>query len=118
MKDLAIETANSFTKLPKFLISALLTFIIDSIEKKAHFNINELNIVDYVKVCQMPAIFITSHEDTFVDKYHVEKLYDNYLGKKFIKYIMGIDFFFYKLFKFSLIFEKNFFNDIIKLRKS
>jgi len=40
LKDLAIETANSFTKLPKFLISALLTFIADSIEKKAHFNIN------------------------------------------------------------------------------
>lgn len=37
----------------------------------------------------MPAIFITSPEDTFVDKYHVEKLYDNYLGKKFIKYIVG-----------------------------
>lgn len=38
----------------------------------------------------MPAIFITSPEDTFVDKYHVEKLYDNYLGKKFIKYIGGM----------------------------
>lgn len=51
LKDLAIETANSFTKLPKFLISALLTFIVDSIEKKAHFNINALNIVEYAKVC-------------------------------------------------------------------
>ncbi len=37
----------------------------------------------------MPVIFITSPDDTFVDKYHVEELYDNYLGKKYIKYVHG-----------------------------
>lgn len=65
-------------------------FVKKTIKKKADINISDLNIVEYVKKSTVPAIFITSLEDTFVNHEHVEKLYDNYKGnEKFIKYVEG-----------------------------
>ena len=34
----------------------------------------------------MPIVLITSHSDTFVNERHVELLYDNYQGEKYIRY--------------------------------
>lgn len=65
-------------------------FVKKTIKKKADIDISELNIVEYVKKSTVPAIFITSEEDTFVSHKHVEKLYDNYKGgEKWLKYVDG-----------------------------
>ena len=61
-------------------------FVKNSVKKQANFNINDLDIVKFAQKCSMPIVLITSHSDTFVNERHVELLYDNYQGEKYIRY--------------------------------
>lgn len=89
LNKLALDFAKDHSKVPGFLIKGALTFVKRSIKKRAKFNIKDLDQTKIAKKCLAPIIFVTSKEDDFVKPWHVEKLYDLYLGEKKLLYVKG-----------------------------
>lgn len=85
LKVLAKELASRYVKLPGFLLSGALKLIRKSIRKKANFDINELNPIDFVDKCFIPATFTLGVNDTFILPSHSELMYEKYSGEKLLK---------------------------------
>jgi surfactin synthase thioesterase subunit len=75
--------------LPDFFFSAFLHFVRKSIEKRAHFNIKDLDILKFSGECKMPVYFICSKEDTYIKCQHTIKMFQQYKGTKKLKYVTG-----------------------------
>jgi fermentation-respiration switch protein FrsA (DUF1100 family) len=86
LKKLAKELANRYAKLPGFVLSGAISLVRKTIKKKAKFDINELNPLDCVDKCFIPAMFAAGNHDTFILPHHSEELYQKYSGEKSIKY--------------------------------
>ena len=80
LKKITVEAVSKHTIIPAWIVKSVLHFIKGSVKEKAAFDINWLDIVPVVRRINIPAIFITSPDDTFISHEHVEKLFDNYAG--------------------------------------
>ena len=87
LKKLSKELASRYAKLPGFVLSGAMSLVRKTIKKKAKFDINELNPIDSVDKCFIPAMFAAGKNDTFILPQHSEELYQKYAGEKSIKYI-------------------------------
>lgn len=87
LKTLAKELAGRYAKLPGFLLSGAISLIRKTIKKKAKFDINDLNPLQFIEQCFIPAMFAVGKNDTFILPHHSEELYEKYAGEKSIKYV-------------------------------
>ena len=87
LKKLSKELANRYAKLPGFVLSGALSLVRKTIKKKAKFDINDLNPMDNVDKCFIPAMFAAGKNDTFILPTHTEELYQKYAGEKSLKYV-------------------------------
>lgn len=86
---LAEELAKNYANVPKLLVSTAMKLIRKSIRSKAHFDINDLNPIDHVQQCFIPALFTAGKEDTFIVPAHTQTLYEKYSGDKNLVLVDG-----------------------------
>lgn len=86
---LAEELAKNYAKVPKLLVSTALKLIRKSVKSKAKFDINDLNPIDHVAQCFIPAMFAAAKEDTFILPSHTQALYEKYAGDKNLVLVDG-----------------------------
>ena len=86
---LAEELAKSYGGVPKLLVSTAMKLIRKSIKSRAHFEINDLNPIDHVEQCFIPALFTAGKEDTFIVPTHTQALYEKYAGDKNLVLVEG-----------------------------
>ena len=53
-----------------------------SIKSRANFDIMELNPIDHVENCFIPATFAVANSDNFILPHHSEEMYNKYAGDK------------------------------------
>ncbi|CDW72798.1 UNKNOWN [Stylonychia lemnae] len=82
LKQLAEELVSNNTKIPQFLTSMALKMVRSSIQSKANFDIFELNPIDHVDTCFIPALFLAGDQDDFVAPQHSKDIYEKYEGDK------------------------------------
>ena len=82
LRTLCDELATSHSKVPKFLVSAAMSFVKKTIQKKAGFDLNKLTPITHVKECFIPALFATGEQDDFIKPHHCESLHEAYAGDK------------------------------------
>ncbi|KAL4473489.1 hypothetical protein ABPG74_022353 [Tetrahymena malaccensis] len=89
LKQLALEVADQKISLPNFIIEGLLSIINNSIQERAGFRLDQLDLTKIVGKIDIPAIFVTSAEDRLVKQEHPKKLQSLYKGPSQIKMITG-----------------------------
>lgn len=77
-RHLAIELGVAKTGLPEFMVKGALNFITSSINDRAGFNIEELDILASIGNSTTPALFIASKQDSLVKCHHSERLSNAY----------------------------------------
>lgn len=55
--------------------------------RKAHFCLEDLNVLKRLDNIKIPAVFITSDADVLVKSNHVEELFTEYKGEKYFERI-------------------------------
>ena len=86
---LAEELARNYAKVPKLLVSTAMKLIRKSIKSKAHFDIKDLNPIEHVGQCFIPALFTAGKEDTFIVPAHAQALHEKYAGDKNLVLVDG-----------------------------
>jgi hypothetical protein len=86
---LAEELAKNYGGVPKLLVSTAMKLIRKSIKSRAHFEINDLNPIDHVEQCFIPALFTAGKEDTFIVPAHTQALHEKYAGDKNLVLVEG-----------------------------
>jgi fermentation-respiration switch protein FrsA (DUF1100 family) len=89
LRKLAEELAKMYAKVPKLILSGAISLIRKTIKNKAGFDINNLNPLDHVDKCFIPALFVAATGDTFIAPHHTQELYDKYAGDKTITFVEG-----------------------------
>ncbi|KAL4485077.1 hypothetical protein ABPG72_014597 [Tetrahymena utriculariae] len=89
LKQLALEIADQKISLPNFIIEGLLSIVNNSIQERARFRLDQLDLTKIVGKIEIPAIFVTSAEDKLVKQEHPKKLQSLYKGPSQIKMITG-----------------------------
>lgn len=89
LHKLALEMGEEKTSIPGILLPPILKIVEQTIKEKGGFEFKSLELVNYARNSNVPCVFITSKEDSFVKSQHVEKLHDLYAGKKRILYVGG-----------------------------
>jgi hypothetical protein len=86
---LAEELAKNYANVPKLLVSTAMKLIRKSIKSKAHFDIKDLNPIEHVGQCFIPALFAAGKEDTFIVPAHAQALHEKYAGDKNLVLVDG-----------------------------
>ena len=63
---LVVEIGNKYSDYPELLIKAGYFFVKGTLEEKGSFKVNDLELTDIVHNLNVPALFLTSKEDTTV----------------------------------------------------
>ena len=74
---------------PGLLVSLVLRWIRQSVQKKAEFDINDISPIKHADKCFIPALFIAGKDDDFINPSHSQKLHDLYAGDKNIILVEG-----------------------------
>ena len=70
LKQLVSELAKQYTKIPSFLVSSAMSLIKGSVESRAQFNLYDLQPINHVEKCFIPALFATGEQDDFIAPHH------------------------------------------------
>ena len=91
LESLAQELVNVYVNvsIPTWMVSGALWMIKNSIKTKADFDIDELNPLEHVDKCFIPALFCSAYNDTFIKPAHTTRLYEKYAGDKNFLMIEG-----------------------------
>lgn len=89
LSALAKELVQHYTKIPTFVGSIIRKFVRKTVKKKAAFDIDKLNPIEFVPKCFVPALFVVAKGDDFVRPHHGEKMFHKYAGDKNIIYVEG-----------------------------
>ena len=89
LKELIEELVKSRVKLPEFILNQAVKLVKSTINKKAKFNLDEIEPKKYAVRCFIPALFCHANGDNFVDKHHCKDLSDVYAGDKNVVYVEG-----------------------------
>lgn len=82
LNKLALEIGTDKTGLPGFVVKGALSFVKRTLESKAKLDIDLLDIRKAASQCTVPALFIASREDTFVNFEHSLRVYEVYRGRR------------------------------------
>lgn len=81
--ELMMELVDTYKiRLPKFTVKYAIQFMRRAIQKKAKFDISELNTIKVAKSCFVPALFGHAVDDDFIQPHHSDRVFDAYMGDK------------------------------------
>ncbi|CAN1129537.1 Uncharacterized protein YqkD [Linum perenne] len=81
--DLMMELVDAYKfRLPKFTVKFAIQYMRKAIQKKAKFDITELNTIKVAQSCFVPALFGHAIEDDFIQPHHSDQIYEAYMGDK------------------------------------
>lgn len=81
--DLMMELVDTYkVRLPKFTVKFAIQYMRKAIQRKAKFDIMELNTIKVAKSCFVPVLFGHAIEDDFIQPHHSDRIFDAYVGDK------------------------------------
>eukprot|EP00262_Sarcandra_glabra_P007129 TRINITY_DN19716_c0_g1_i1.p1 TRINITY_DN19716_c0_g1~~TRINITY_DN19716_c0_g1_i1.p1 ORF type:complete len:582 (-),score=83.89 TRINITY_DN19716_c0_g1_i1:490-2235(-) len=81
--DLMMELVDTYKfRLPKFTVKFAIQYMRKAIQKKAKFDIMELNTIEVAKCCFVPVLLGHAIDDDFIRPHHSDRIYDSYVGDK------------------------------------
>ncbi|GAB4843486.1 hypothetical protein Ancab_013447 [Ancistrocladus abbreviatus] len=81
--DLMMELVDTYkVRLPKFTVKFAIQYMRRAIQKKAKFDIMDLNTIKVAKSCFVPALLGHATDDDFIQPHHSERIFDAYAGDK------------------------------------
>ncbi|XP_027367927.1 uncharacterized protein LOC113873800 [Abrus precatorius] len=83
--DLMMELVDTYRfRLPKFTVKFAIQYMRRTIQKKAKFDIMDLNTVKAAKSCYAPALLGHAIDDDFIRPHHSDHILEAYMGDKSI----------------------------------
>ncbi|XP_013656782.2 uncharacterized protein LOC106361563 isoform X2 [Brassica napus] len=81
--DLMMELVDTYKfPLPKFTIKFAIQYMRRAVQKKAKFDITDLNTIKVAKSCFVPVLLGHAIDDDFIYPHHSERIYEAYVGDK------------------------------------
>uniref|UniRef100_A0A1J3EU62 Uncharacterized protein YqkD n=2 Tax=Noccaea caerulescens TaxID=107243 RepID=A0A1J3EU62_NOCCA len=81
--DLMMELVDTYKfRLPKFTVKFAIQFMRRAIQKKAKFDITDLNTIKVAKSSFVPVLFGHALDDDFIRPHHSDRIYEAYIGDK------------------------------------
>ncbi|XP_024193961.1 uncharacterized protein LOC112197487 isoform X1 [Rosa chinensis] len=81
--DLMMELVDTYKiRLPKFTVKFAIQYMRRAIQKKAKFDITNLNTIKVASSCFVPALFGHAIEDDFIQPHHSDRIFEAYMGDK------------------------------------
>ncbi|KAK9137105.1 hypothetical protein Sjap_007699 [Stephania japonica] len=81
--ELMMELVDTYKfRLPKFTVKYAIQFMRKAIQKKAKFDITDLNTIKVARSCFVPVLFGHAIDDDFIQPHHSERIHDAYVGDK------------------------------------
>uniref|UniRef100_A0A3N7FG94 Serine aminopeptidase S33 domain-containing protein n=1 Tax=Populus trichocarpa TaxID=3694 RepID=A0A3N7FG94_POPTR len=81
--DLMMELVGTYKfPLPKFTVKFAIQYMRKAIQKKAKFDIMDLNTIKVAKSCFVPVLFGHAIDDDFICPYHSDRIFEAYIGDK------------------------------------
>ncbi|PNT14411.1 hypothetical protein POPTR_010G029200v4 [Populus trichocarpa] len=81
--DLMMELVETYKfRLPKFTVKFAIQYMRKSIQKKAKFDIMDLNTIKVAKSCFVPVLFGHAIDDDFIRPHHSQSIFEAYMGDK------------------------------------
>ncbi|CAH2052920.1 unnamed protein product [Thlaspi arvense] len=81
--DLMLELVDTYKfRLPKFTVKFAIQFMRRAIQKKAKFDITDLNTIKVAKSSFVPVLFGHALDDDFIRPHHSDRIYEAYVGDK------------------------------------
>lgn len=83
LNNLMMELVDVYKiRLPKFTVKVAVQYMRKAIQKKAHFDIMDLDTVQVAKKSFIPALFGHATEDAFIQPHHSDLIFKAYSGDK------------------------------------
>ncbi|XP_057757520.1 uncharacterized protein LOC130976626 [Arachis stenosperma] len=81
--DLMMELVDSYrVRLPKFTVKFAIRYMQKTIQKKAKFDITDLNTIKAAQSCFVPALLGHAIDDDFIQPHHSDRILEAYMGDK------------------------------------
>lgn len=81
--DLMMELVDTYKfRLPKFTVKFAIQYMRKTIQKKAKFDIMDLNTIKVAKSCFVPVLFGHAIDDDFIRPHHSDRIFEAYMGDK------------------------------------
>ncbi|XP_022138579.1 uncharacterized protein LOC111009703 isoform X2 [Momordica charantia] len=81
--ELMMELVETYKfRLPKFTVKFAIQYMRRAIQKKAKFDIMDLNTIKVAKACFVPVLLGHAIDDDFIRPHHSDLIYDAYVGDK------------------------------------
>ncbi|CAA0824988.1 alpha/beta-Hydrolases superfamily protein [Striga hermonthica] len=81
--DLMMELVDTYkVRIPKFTVKFAIQYMRRAIQKKAKFDITDLNAIKVAKSCFVPVLFGHATDDDFIQPHHSDRIFDAYVGDK------------------------------------
>ncbi|KAK7264546.1 hypothetical protein RJT34_32155 [Clitoria ternatea] len=81
--DLMMELVDTYKiRLPKFTVKFAIQYMRRAIQKKAKFDITDLNTIKVAKSCFVPALLGHAIDDDFIQPHHSDRIFEAYMGDK------------------------------------
>ncbi|KAK9903092.1 hypothetical protein M0R45_001233 [Rubus argutus] len=81
--DLMMELVDTYKiRLPKFTVKFAIQYMRRAIQKKAKFDITNLNTIKVASSCFVPALFGHATDDDFIHPHHSDRIFEAYMGDK------------------------------------
>ncbi|KAK4379914.1 hypothetical protein RND71_001776 [Anisodus tanguticus] len=81
--DLMMELVDTYKiRLPKFTVKFAIQFMRRAVQKKAKFDITQLNTIKVAKSCFVPVLLGHAVDDDFIQPHHSDRVFDAYMGDK------------------------------------
>ncbi|XP_054786523.1 uncharacterized protein LOC129292874 isoform X2 [Prosopis cineraria] len=81
--DLMMELVDTYKiRLPKFTVKFAIQYMRKAIQKKAKFDITDLNTIKVAKRCFVPALLGHAIDDDFIHPHHSDRIFEAYMGDK------------------------------------
>ena len=89
LKVLIEELVKERVTLPNFVLNQATKLVKSTVNKKAKFNLDEIEPIKYAERCFIPALFCHGKNDSFVKVHHCTELHSVYPGDKNVIYEEG-----------------------------
>ncbi|KAJ9700197.1 hypothetical protein PVL29_005829 [Vitis rotundifolia] len=81
--DLMMELVDTYKfRLPKFTVKFAIQYMRKAIQKKAKFDISDLNTIKVAKSCFVPVLLGHAIDDDFILPHHSDRIFEAYVGDK------------------------------------
>ncbi|KAK2646867.1 hypothetical protein Ddye_022062 [Dipteronia dyeriana] len=81
--ELMMELVDTYKiRLPKFTVKFAIQYMRKAIQKKAKFDIENLNTIKAANSCFVPALFGHAIDDDFILPHHSDRIFEAYVGDK------------------------------------